>query len=207
MEGEVEIDEFYMKSGLKGRTYSSLIKAIRSPRKRGLKMKGRGTFEKDLVPCFILSERGKLTKRVIVSMHANEETARIIIQENVREGTTISTDEFAIYNFLDYTDKYRHVICNHSRKEYVNGSAHVNGCEGFISTLRVMMARHRGVNKFNLQKYIDGCIFSRRIARMGSGEKIIEYVIKCLVISFFYFSILWILKSSNNIRHKSVFVI
>ena len=38
LDGEVESDEFYIKAGLKGRTYhDEIVKAKRQPRKRGLK--------------------------------------------------------------------------------------------------------------------------------------------------------------------------
>ena len=49
LEGEVESDEFYIKAGLKGRSYhDEIVKKGRKPRKRGLKpWRGRGTFDKD----------------------------------------------------------------------------------------------------------------------------------------------------------------
>jgi hypothetical protein len=38
LDGEVESDEFYIKAGLKGRSYhNEIVKAGRKPRKRGLK--------------------------------------------------------------------------------------------------------------------------------------------------------------------------
>jgi hypothetical protein len=53
LDGEVESDEFYIKAGLKGRSYHDEIvrSAERKPRKRGLKpWRGRGTFDKDHHP-------------------------------------------------------------------------------------------------------------------------------------------------------------
>jgi hypothetical protein len=49
LDGEVESDEFYIKAGLKGRSYhDEIVKAKRKPRKRGLKpWRGRGIFDKD----------------------------------------------------------------------------------------------------------------------------------------------------------------
>jgi hypothetical protein len=45
----IEVDEFYIKAGLKGRSYhDEIVKTGRKPRKRGLKpWRGRGTFDKD----------------------------------------------------------------------------------------------------------------------------------------------------------------
>jgi hypothetical protein len=50
LDGKVEEgDEFYIKAGLKGRSYhDEIVKLGRKPRKRGLKpWRGRGTFYKD----------------------------------------------------------------------------------------------------------------------------------------------------------------
>jgi transposase-like protein len=57
--GKVESDEFYIKSGLKGRPYHKrIIELGRAPRKRGLKSwRGRGTFEKDQPMIVCLHQR------------------------------------------------------------------------------------------------------------------------------------------------------
>jgi hypothetical protein len=50
LDGKVETDEFYIKAGLKGRSYHDEIirSAGRKPRRQGLKpWRGRGTFYKD----------------------------------------------------------------------------------------------------------------------------------------------------------------
>ena len=50
LDGNIEGDEFYIKAGLKGRSYhDEIVKSIgRKPRRRGLKpCRGRGTFYKD----------------------------------------------------------------------------------------------------------------------------------------------------------------
>ena len=49
LHGNIEVDEFYIKAGLKGRSYNEeIVKSGRKPRRRGLKpWKGRGTFYKD----------------------------------------------------------------------------------------------------------------------------------------------------------------
>jgi hypothetical protein len=49
LDGITEGDEFYIKAGLKGRSYhDEIVKLERKPRKRGLKpWRGRGAFYKD----------------------------------------------------------------------------------------------------------------------------------------------------------------
>ena len=60
----VEGDEFYIKTGLKGRSYhDEIVKLGRKPRKRGLKpWRGRGTFYKDhpMITC-IHQRRNRMT--------------------------------------------------------------------------------------------------------------------------------------------------
>ena len=64
--GLTEGDEFYIKAGLKGRSYHDEIvkSAGRKPRKRGLKpWKGRGTFYKDhpMITCIHQRRRNGMT--------------------------------------------------------------------------------------------------------------------------------------------------
>ena len=64
--GNIEGDEFYIKAGLKGRSYHyEIVKSIgRKPRKRGLKpWRGRGTFYKDhpMITCIHQRRRKGLT--------------------------------------------------------------------------------------------------------------------------------------------------
>jgi transposase-like protein len=56
----VEGDEFYIKAGMKGRSYhDKILKLGRKPRKRGLKpWKGRGTFGKDHPMITCIHQRG-----------------------------------------------------------------------------------------------------------------------------------------------------
>ena len=58
--GVIELDEMYIKSGLKGKHYSEEIKKLgREPRKRGLKRhkRGRGTYDEDLCPLLTIIDR------------------------------------------------------------------------------------------------------------------------------------------------------
>ncbi|HET9805879.1 MAG TPA: hypothetical protein VFP49_03110 [Nitrososphaeraceae archaeon] len=61
--GNVEGDEFYIKAGLKGRSYhDEIVKSGRKPRKRGLKpWRGRGTFYKDHPMITCVHQREGLT--------------------------------------------------------------------------------------------------------------------------------------------------
>jgi len=60
LDGLTEGDEFYIKAGMKGRSYhDEILKLGRKPRKRGLKpWRGRGTFYKDHPMITCIHQRG-----------------------------------------------------------------------------------------------------------------------------------------------------
>ena len=59
----IEVDEFYIKAGLKGRSYhNEIVKTGRKPRQRGLKpWRGRGTFDKDHPMITCIHQRDVMT--------------------------------------------------------------------------------------------------------------------------------------------------
>jgi hypothetical protein len=66
IEGPVEIDEVYVSAGKKGRERD------RESRSRGLSMRGRGTYETDKSPVFVLVDRGTEQRYVIPAKAADE---------------------------------------------------------------------------------------------------------------------------------------
>jgi hypothetical protein len=91
LDGITEGDEFYIKAGLKGRSYhDEIVKSGRKPRKRGLKpWRGRGTFDKDhpMITCF--HQRNGLTyfdvpvKKSLIDL----------VCKNIKYGSTVFTDD------------------------------------------------------------------------------------------------------------------
>lgn len=152
MSGAVECDELYITAGLKGRNNSQRIKRLgRKPRCRGLKRRGRGTWDEDKPPIFILVERGG-DEDYLPSSDVSSDTVKKIFGRRVSKDSTVYTDAFTSYSVLDELG-YRHVEVNHSAGEYVKGEAHVNGCENRGSLFRVWFACHRGVCKDNLKGF------------------------------------------------------
>jgi transposase-like protein len=66
--GPVEIDEFYVSAGKKGRERDSWS------RSRALSKRGRGTYERDKPPVFTLVDRGSNQRFVVPAKSANEAT-------------------------------------------------------------------------------------------------------------------------------------
>ncbi|CAN5892048.1 IS1595-like element ISH4 family transposase [soil metagenome] len=123
LDGIAECDEFYIKAGLKGRSYhDEIVKSGRKPRKRGLKpWRGRGTFDKDhpMITCF--HKRNGL-KYFDVPV---KKSLLDIVCNNVEYGSTVFTDEYRAYDSLE-EHGFTHKSVNHSEKEYANGIVHVN---------------------------------------------------------------------------------
>jgi transposase len=150
LDGEIESDEFYIKAGLKGRTYhDEIVKAGRKPRKRGLKpWRGRGTFDKDHPMITRFHQRNGLTyfdvpvKKSLVDIVCN----------NVEYGSTVFTDEYRAYDSLE-EHGFKHKSINHSEKEYANGIVHVNNCECRSNLYQLWIRKFMGVNKHNLETY------------------------------------------------------
>lgn len=177
MTDEVESDEIYITAGCKGNNNSR--PEDRPARRRALKHKrGRGTYDSDKTPVLgLVSRKGGLYMQTL----RNVKTATIqpIIETVVAANSTIYTDEYAIYNFLDRSENYtRHIVC-HSRGEYAialteheNSVVHTNTQEGIWSLLRPWLRPHRGVNKMYLPLYIAPCEYFLRLKHLTPAQQI-----------------------------------
>lgn len=146
LEGEIEIDESYVSAGQKGTKCEH-----RAPRKRGLKLRGRGTYEKDKPPIVALVERGG---GVVLSVaeDLNREHILELLKEHASDDCSLYTDDFPLYAELP---GYEHRKLNrYSRKEYARGDVHINTAEGVFSLLKSWLRMLRGVRKDKLWKFL-----------------------------------------------------
>jgi transposase-like protein len=153
LKGKVESDEFYIKSGLKGRHYhEEIIEAGREPRRRALKpWRGRGTFEKDQPMIVCLHQRkGSLTYFNVPQRRRQPLISTL--RKNIKAGSMVYTDDFRPYRFL-LRYGYKHRFVNHSEREYARGDVHVNNCECASNLYQIWMSKFMGVNKHNLEAY------------------------------------------------------
>jgi hypothetical protein len=95
--GPVEIDEFYVSAGKKGRERDS------RSRSRALSKRGRGTYEGDKPPVFTLVDRGSDQRYIVPAKSADEATVRLLLDNCEKAPLTIYTDGFRGYNALDRT--------------------------------------------------------------------------------------------------------
>jgi len=152
-----EFDEVYLTAGLKGRAGG--LQLEREPRKRGLKQRGRGTWDSDRLPVFGLLCRGGQV-RLFVLRNVQTETVRPIVHQMVQRGARVYTDSYCIYHFLS-RDGYQHKVVNHGAGEYaldLDGDGkcevHCNTMECTWSWLRQMIRTYRGVSKVYLPLYV-----------------------------------------------------
>lgn len=82
-----------------------------------------------------------------------------IIESNVESRTTIYSDEARVYKTLNKRG-YSHTTVNHSKLEYVRGTAHTNTIEGFWSQLkRSIDGTYHAISPKYLQSYINQFVF------------------------------------------------
>ncbi len=137
MSGEVEIDETY----IGGRRHGK---------------RGRGAEGK--TPVIGMAERGGRVKATVVS-DVKSKTVLPIVNETVKPGSMVYTDELGTYNRLDKT-RYGHSRIMHSAKLYAVGRVHTNTIEGFWSLVkRGISGVYHSVSPQHLQTYLNEYTF------------------------------------------------
>jgi len=96
----------------------------------------------------MLEREGDVMTKVVPNVKRS--TLQPIITDNVEIGSAISTDELHTYDSLG-KQGYSHNTVEHGAGEYVKGSTHVNGIEGFWAKLkRSIDGTHIHVSKKHL---------------------------------------------------------
>ena len=153
----VEMDEVYITAGLKGQAGG--LELDRDPRQRGLKRRGRGTWDSDRLPVFgLVCRAGEV--RLFVLRNVQTKTIQPIVEQMVERGAHVYTDSYSIYHFLS-RQGYQHKAVNHGSGEYaadLDGDGrcevHCNTVECTWSWLRQMVRTYRGVSKVYLPLYV-----------------------------------------------------
>lgn len=187
LSGTVEMDEAYQTAGNKGNgrntregnTSKGIMKNLgRKPRKRGLKIKGRGSYSKDKPPVIGMTERESGTIHLEVTMNVKQDTLKPLTERHIKKGSTVYTDEYSVYDFLE-SSGYRHESVNHSAGEYARGDVHINTQEGTWSLFRPSIEAGRGISKERLPLYAASFEFFRNLK--NKGEDILKELIRtCL---------------------------
>ena len=137
--GQIEVDETYIGGRRQGK-------------------RGRGASGKTIVMGMV-ERGGKAVTKVVSSVQAKELLP--IIREHIptATGTVIFTDELHSYDRLGRLG-YTHETIQHSAKQYVSGTAHVNNVEGLWSIVKNgIVGVNRHVSPQHMQGYLDSYVF------------------------------------------------
>ena len=162
--GPVEIDEVYVTAGKKGRERDG------PSRSRGLSTRGRGSYNGDKPPVFILVDRGTDQRYVVPAKSADESTVRLLLAGSGEESLTVYTDGFRAYDPLDDDERFHRESVIHGDGEYAAGDVHVNTCESHGSLLRPWLSPHRGISKDKLTLYLRAFQLRRQLFRKPGKE-------------------------------------
>lgn len=103
--------------------------------------------------------------------------ARVLLPEiasGVAQNTHIHTDEYVAYKSLPQRG-YSHTTVNHSKLEYVRGTAHTNTIEGFWSQLkRSIDGTYHAVSPKYLQSYLNEFTFRYNYRAMAVAPVLLE---------------------------------
>jgi transposase-like protein len=143
---DTETDELYQSAGSKGKKQTE-----REPRKRGLKLRGRGTYAKDKPPIVATVERGG---RAIIEVFRELNKKNIDAFMYLVNSRFAHTDDYRIYAHLSLLPGLIHESVNHSKRRYAEGYKHTNTVEGMFSDLRTWLRRYKGVPKENLYRFV-----------------------------------------------------
>jgi len=103
-------------------------KELSKTRGRGLRRRGRGTYEGDKSPVQTFTERRGKTRFFVKRKLSRDDTKKTL--KTVAEGEIrVNTDEYSIYEGIDELEIVKeHRFVNHS-KEYAKDGVHVNTAE------------------------------------------------------------------------------
>jgi transposase-like protein len=157
MSGVIQIDETYVGGKNKNRISNKKI------------ANSQGRSLKDKVPVLgMVQADGRVFMQVVEDTKGA--TLNPIIERMVAPGSIVVTDEYPSYNNI--SEKYKHVVINHSEQEFVRGAFDTNKAENMWSVLkRGVYGIYHKVDRRHLNKYCDEFGFRLNTKKMNDGER------------------------------------
>lgn len=157
LEGVIQVDETFVGGKNKNRHYNKKVP------------KSHGRSHKDKTPVFgMISSNDMVLTKVVKD--TSKKSLFPIIQEYVKEGSTIYSDEWDAYFSLK--KDYNHEIVRHDLKQYVNGDVTTNKVEGYWTHLKkgIFGINHK-VSRKHLQYYLDAQSFRYMTRKITNSQR------------------------------------
>lgn len=136
--GDVELDESYFGA-----------RRVRGKR-------GRGARGKTIV--FGVYKRNGRVYTEIIS-NCKKASIQAIIRGKVELTATIHTDGFRSYDGIVHMGYKKHYRIRHDRDEFVRGTAHINGIEGFWGLAKTRLVKFKGMSPSTFYLHLKECEF------------------------------------------------
>jgi transposase len=134
--GNVELDESYFGA-----------RRVRGKR-------GRGARGKTIV-FGIYKRNGRVYTEVVPN--CKKSSIQAIIRGKVALASTIHTDGFRSYDGIVHMGYQKHYRVQHGKDEFVRGTAHINGIEGFWGMAKTRLVKFKGMRRSTFYLHLKEC--------------------------------------------------
>ncbi|MCA1849702.1 MAG: IS1595 family transposase [Acidobacteria bacterium] len=138
LSGDVELDESYFGA-----------RRVRGKR-------GRGARGKTIV-FGIYKRNGRVYTEIVPN--CKKANIQAIIRGKVELSATLHTDGFRSYDGIVHMGYQKHYRVRHDRDEFVRGTAHINGIEGFWGMAKTRLVKFKGMSPSTFYLHLKECEF------------------------------------------------
>ena len=116
--------------------------------------RGRGARGKTIV-FGVYKRNGRVYTEIIPN--CKKTSIQAIIRGKVALASTIHTDGFRSYDGIVHMGYKKHYRIRHDRDEFVRGTAHINGIEGFWGLAKTRLVKFKGMSPSTFYLHLKEC--------------------------------------------------